>query len=225
MENKLVGLSRKSTSTKNWSKSPTSEYLTDIAESIITKEWRDGCKLYKSTRLSRYRWLVAYVPRKEEDFHDVWLDSEDDVERDTPNIDKSLEGVKHFGLIPKFSRAYEVMYNKTNSVLECSCGQWSRLRIPCRHLAAVINQNDELSNLYPTGFPMSSVSVRWMNDYYYYGLQENDISNSTFGKALSKLCRRDSHGLYCPKNIKEDITYSPDDHIVKLFNAPAKHCL
>ena len=43
MDDKMTRLSRKSHATKIWSESPTSKYLTDISESIITKEWTDGC--------------------------------------------------------------------------------------------------------------------------------------------------------------------------------------
>jgi len=225
MDNKMIDLSTKCHSTKNWSTSPTSEFLTDIAESIITNEWNSGGKSYQSTRTSRYRWLVAYSPGTEEELFDVWSDWVDDNEsneQDThPNKDTS-EFIKKFGLIPKFARAYEVTYNPTSSCIECSCGHWNRLRIPCRHLAAVVQQNNTLSQLYKDGFPMSSVSVKWMNDYYYLGMNDVD-QKSSFGKALDKLVHRDSNGLFCPNTIKDDVFYNPDKRIVDLFKSPAKY--
>ena len=223
MENKMIGLSTKFNSTKNWSKSPTSEFLTDIAESIITHEWKSGCQSYQSTRTSRHRWLVAYSPNAKEEIFDIWSDWIEENETNMSEKPSTVKFIKKFGLVPKFARAYEVIYNPKNSCLECSCGHWNRLRIPCRHLAAVINQNEELSCLYPNGFPMSSVSVKWMNDYYYLGMHDGEFNSTKYVKSFQKLVRRDSSGLYCPREIKDDNIYEPDERIVNLFKTPAKY--
>ena len=163
--------------------------------------------------------MVTYNADKSEPIFDAWSDWITDNERD----ESMLKFTKKFGLIPKFARAYEVTYNDSTSCLECSCGHWNRFRIPCRHLACVVNENTELSELYKDGFPMSSVSVRWMNDYYYYGVQKDNISKCKLKDAMRKLFLKDSLGLYCPRNIKGDASYYPNQKVVDLFNAPAKY--
>ena len=94
MDNKMVGLSTKYNSTKIWSKSPTSEFLTDIAESIVTNEWNYGCQSFQSTRTSRYRWLVSFSPGNEEEIFDVWSDWVEDNESNTLENANTVEFVK-----------------------------------------------------------------------------------------------------------------------------------
>ena len=126
IDDKIIGLSKKSNSSKNWSSSPTAEYITDIAESIITKEWKDGGELYQSTRMSKHRWLVAYQPDNEEEVFDAWSNWLEETESNTPSNETVGKFLKKFGIIPKFARAYEVTYNEINSCIECSCGHWRR---------------------------------------------------------------------------------------------------
>ena len=156
----------------------------------------------------------------EEETFDAWSGWADDNDVLEKKDDEETENfVKRFGLIPKFACAYEVLYNNETSCLECSCGFWNRIHLPCRHLAAVICNYYGLSELYLTGFPMTSIGVCWINDCYYHQMNSN-MNNKHLNVAIQNLIQQDSGGLYCPPNLKDEENYSPDSNILKLFNSP-----
>ena len=63
----MIQMCRRSNEDKNWSQSPTSTYITDLAESIIRQEWISGSENYIAHRSARYRWLVKYKGTKGEE--------------------------------------------------------------------------------------------------------------------------------------------------------------
>ena len=74
--------------------------------------------------------------------------------------------------------------------------------------------------MYPNGFPLTLVGVRWMNPYYYYGMcNSSDYLN--LQESIKNLINNDSKGLYCPKNIPSKEIYVTNHELEKLFNAPA----
>ena len=121
------------------------------------QEWLSGKSKYITSCASRFRWLVSYNGVDGEKILDSWKGWLDDhSDSCTPVSDEnsnSTKFLKKFGLIPGFKRAYEIIYSKETSCLSCSCGMWNRTKLPCRHLAAIINNTDFLKNLYPHGFP------------------------------------------------------------------------
>ena len=125
----MIKMCRRSNQDKNLSKFPTSNYITDLAESIIMQEWLSGKDNYITSRASRFRWLVSYNGVDGEKILDSWkgwLDDHSDsctpVSDENSNLTKFL---KKFGLIPRFKRAYEIIYSKETSCLSCSCGMWN----------------------------------------------------------------------------------------------------
>ena len=141
-----------------------------------------------------------------------------------PDRNESQTPAKHmkdFGVIPCFKRAYEIIYNKETSCLECNCGKWNRTRIPCRHLSAVIHDCEFLRNMYTNGFPLTSIGVRWMNPYYYYGRSDNS-EHISIQNRIRDLILHDSEGMYCPREIPHEDDYPYNFEMEKLFNAPAR---
>ena len=110
-------LCRKLNYQKLWSKTPTSEYITDIAESIVSCEWKNGKNNYRATCCSQNRWLVAYDKKEvEEETLDAWSGCADDNDGlEKKDDEESANFVKIFGFIPKFACAYEVLYNNQTS--------------------------------------------------------------------------------------------------------------
>ena len=148
---------------KNWSRSPTSTYIIDLAESIIRQEWISRSEDYIAHRSARYQWLVKYKGTDGEKICNSsigWLDDNDGRYKCNRSTELSVindhqsshKFLKQFGLIPRFKRAYEITFNKDTSCLQCSCGKWHRTRIPCRHLASVIHDCEFLKEMYPNGF-------------------------------------------------------------------------
>ena len=94
----MVKLCRKSNSQKLWSKTPTSEYITDITDSIVSCEWKNGKNNYRATCCSQNRWLVAYDKNEvEEETFDAWsgwADDSDVLEK------KDDEETANFGIRP-----------------------------------------------------------------------------------------------------------------------------
>ena len=213
---------------KCWSNSPTSHLLTDLAEGILCQEWDSGKQDYNVVRTSQFRWLVAYKgsgPEATRDTLKEWID--DKGKGNNPN--KESEGDKEmtnkilrtFGLIPRFKRAYEITRDSDSSTLKCSCGFWERMKLPCRHIAAVILSCQALKDLHPEGFPPSSVGVRWFNSYYYYGVEQNPEYKQVHS-ALKELILNDSKGFYCPSDLPTNNEITVDPKIESLFLAPAR---
>ena len=220
----MTTMCRRTSEDKNWSNSPTSRYLTDVSESILLKEWFNGKRNYKVSRRNKTEWYVMFNSDEAEEIQDPWEgwnDEDTSIVTSDENPQTHWCYMKKFGLIPRFRRCYKVNLCETTSVLKCSCQMWDRMKLPCRHLSAVIHNNSFLCNLYPDGFPLSSVGCRWMNCYYYYGMNHDNLYSS-IQKRLRKLIQNDSKGLYCPLSIPEELDKTFDSDFLKLYNAPAK---
>lgn len=219
----------KMNSTKCWSKTATSGQVTDLVESILCQEWIDGTTKYKTCRTSRFRWLCCCNGYDSEDAADAWKDwaeawkhGQANKENDTESPeDKALSYLKQFGLVPRFKRVHEITLNQETSCLNCSCGFWNRYRLPCRHLAAVIKSCDALKKLYPNGFPLSSIGVRWLKAHYYYGVS-NLSEHRNIILALRRLAENDTKGLHCPSDLQEERSYLIDSDMEATFLAPAR---
>ena len=111
-------------------------------------------------RISQYRWLVSFTKDETEDVVNAWSECIYNNGDITASKESLLEFVKKFGIIPRFSHAYEVNYNRNTGCVKYNCRFWNRLHIPCWYLLAVVSHNSKLSKLYPNRFPMSSVTVR-----------------------------------------------------------------
>ena len=120
----MINMCRCSNGNKNCSKPPTSDYITDLAESIIIQEWISGSENYIAHRFGRYRWLVIYKGTNGEKMVDPrrWkslLETKNsDVLADRNDNSTPANYMKDFGVISRFKRAYEITYDKETSCLE-----------------------------------------------------------------------------------------------------------
>jgi hypothetical protein len=125
-----------------------------------------------------------------------------------------------FGPIPRFSHAYEVIVEQTSQVFSCTCCHQQRVGMPCRHIASVCWGNDTILGPDELGFPLSSIRVFWWNQYYLYGMSENENHQKIRG-ALLTLADNDTQGLPCLTSLDKPIDFPCPDWVIALFHLPA----
>jgi len=125
-KNTCIKMQEKNASRKLWSSTPTSDYVTDLCESLISTEWRKSDN-YVTYRADVRRWLVCHKNENGcSESNDVsgndWDDgfSDEDNTNDKNNISDMETQIQKFGIIPKFQRVYEEANGL--SVLSCWVG-------------------------------------------------------------------------------------------------------
>ena len=184
-------------STKLWSLTSTSASVTDVAESMITQEW--DCRTNYKCIMARPRtWYVTNVTTKNDTVEDgTSTDDEVDIlyTQDPEVVSPSANGL---GVIPTFERYYQVHLNNDNIVC-CSCKNQERMGFPCRHIACVLCSEPSFATIYPSGFPLSAISVMWHTSYYLYGISD-DPAHRHIRETYLELQRNDTPGVRIPKD-------------------------
>jgi hypothetical protein len=212
-----------------WSDTPTSAYVTDPCESLLSTEWK-GSETWIAYRVSKYRWLTLHRLDKEHSRLDSWSDDESESESESKGTQADegshpIDSFKNkFGPIPRFSRVYEVEVNVTTMVFGCTCCHQQRMGMPCRHIAAVCRCNESILGPNPTGLPLSSIRVFWWDQYYLYGLSASKDHQKT-KQAMIDLSDNDTLGLLCPCRLDSTETYPCPNHIFDAFHKPATYRL
>ena len=151
-----------------------------------------------------------------------WSDEDESDENEDNNSgdeEKDASATK-FGPIPRFSKIYSVQVNTVANVFECSCCHQERMGMPCRHIASVCLSNEAILGKEPKGFPLSSIKIFWWNKYYLYGTSQYD-DHLPIKNALIALANNDTHGLPCPTQLDDPITYNCPEHILRASISPA----
>ena len=235
--NTCIKMCEKNSSRKLWSSSPTSDFVTDLCESLLMTEWSKADD-YISYRSRCDQWFVCHVNEKkdrviaasndsatelESDDGDTdWWEGGFDEENETLEEDKMTETekkIQKFGVIPKFRRVYEVRINEMNC-LSCSCLKHSRMGYPCRHIGSVMKNDASFKLCYAAGFPLTSVIVFWRQEYYLYGMSSNPLY-FPIQKTLWSLSRNDTTGVPCPVLPEQD-KYEVPEYILELLGSPAE---
>ena len=149
------------TSFKLWSISPTAPFLTELAESLVMKQWEERVH-FVYWKLNERQWLVTswkdsilYL----DESYQTENDFSDDLYRDT---EAEQVNSKKFDFIPRFERVHQVSVEPDTSIMRCSCSLHDRMGIPCSHMAAVLKQPNHqgivIDEQMP-GFPCPSVRV------------------------------------------------------------------
>ena len=114
--------------------------------------------------------------------------------------------------------------NEEKDVSACSCCHQERMGMPCRHIALVCLSNEAILGKDPKGFPLSSIKIFWWNKYYLYGTSQYD-DHLPIKNALIALANNDTHGLPCPTQLDDPITYNCPEHILRAsIPLPAIDC-
>ena len=169
-----IAVCEQANSTKLWSSTSTSAFVTELGESMINQEWILRVN-YKSVLVAHRTW---YVTHKENNWY-----PEDNKEELDHDPDKNLnETAMHSGdkkafqgLIPKFTRNYCVKITDKD-VMTCTCKNQEQMGFPCSHIACVLNAHECFSELCKGGFPLSSISIMWHSSYYSFGIS-NDLGH------------------------------------------------
>ena len=232
-QNTMIKMQDKFASKKLWSSSPTSDYVTDLAESLILTEWRKADN-YDSYRYGATNWYVCHVnnrsaPKPLDDGSDDDWEQGSDVDDNKwqkeyqhdkgTGLDVAEQRLRKFGVIPKFKRVYQVSVNKQHS-LQCTCRKHERMGLPCRHIGSVIKKNDVMNSMYNDGFPLTSVKVFWRIEYYLFGMSVSPM-HSDIRKTLFTLSRNDTTGVACP-DLQPLPSFDVPDFVVQLFHSPAE---
>ena len=150
---------------KNWSETPTSNYLTMQAESILNTIYKKK-KNYITKRLSLREFEVHYQPTKEDN------ESEQPLEY---LIHPNFDYFHAQSPVPFFKRIRYVNLDFKN-VGFCSCKYFERCGIPCVHLFSVfchLSPNDKPF----VGFSHHDVAIRWWSSYLYHGYLPSSPDN------------------------------------------------
>ena len=180
-------------STKLWSLSSTSARVTDVAESMITREWQAGTNY--TCFMSRPRtWQVKKRTEDQEP-----CSSDDNVASALEHQNQDPLSRNLTGIIPVFDRVYEVHADEDN-VLKCSCKNQERNGFPCRHVACVLCREPNFAHLHPEGFPLSAISVMWHTAYYLYGIS-SEAEHQPIHETYMQLREQDTTGVRIPQHI------------------------
>jgi hypothetical protein len=220
-QNTQIMVCSKSNSKKIWTATPTSAHVTDPCESMLNTEWK-AASHWIPYRVSKWRWLVQHHMEKQRFSFNDWSDEDESDENEDNNSgdeEKDASATK-FGPIPRFSRSYSVQVNTVANVFECSCCHQERMGMPCRHIASVCLSNEAILGKEPKGFPLSSIKIFWWNKYYLYGTSQYD-DHLPIKNALIALANNDTHGLPCPTQLDDPITYNCPEHILRASITPA----
>jgi len=221
-QNTCILNQEKMTSRKLWSDSPTSDYVTDLCESLLKTEWSKA-DFWDSFRAGEKRWLTCHKNEKErvdtrnDDWGDGFNDESEVVEGEV--LSEPVRVLRKFGVIPKFARVYEVTVNK-DGCLVCTCLKQKRMGYPCLHVGQVMKSEPNLKVVYGSGFPLSSVQVFWRQEYYLYGMSE-DPKHRSVQETLSSLVMNDTTGVPCPA-LPVLSEYVVPDYVLKLLHSPAE---
>jgi hypothetical protein len=148
---------------KLWSKLPTSEHVVDLAEALVTAQWKEK-EIYECIRTSERMFLA------------VRLRIEHAMTRAPLPVTCPL---------PQFRRVRKVEW--IDRVLICDCGYFQCIGIPCRHLMKV------MTIIIPEfqGISHHHVSlVVWWTAFskYAYCRQQNESENK-----MARLCEQLLH--------------------------------
>ena len=125
-------------SKKTWSKSLTSDYLTNYAEGLACSNF-DRKEFYVKRRVSAFKWFVCHSSITSDHINHLIDDKESDV-------------------ITRFKRVRTVEINSCN-FMKCSCCYYNRWLMPCVHMCSVINDNKHYS---PELF-----HIRWWKHFHF----------------------------------------------------------
>jgi hypothetical protein len=127
---------------------------------MLQMEWKRATD-WIPHRVNRLRWLLIHRLDKPVSNNEDWpLEDMDMSDNEKEETDFKMQEQKahrnKFGPIPRFSRVYEVTVTPNTNVFSCTCCNQQRMGMPCRHIAAVCQDNHSLA-LDENGFPLSSV--------------------------------------------------------------------
>jgi hypothetical protein len=222
--NTSIKLTQKTNGRKLWSDSPTSRHVTDPCESMLQMEWKRASD-WIPHRVSRVRWLLIHRLDKPVSHARDWpqedMDNSDDEKEESDlEMQEQKAHRNKFGPIPRFSRIYEVTVPSDTNVFSCTCCNQQQMGMPCRHIAAVCQDNHSILALDENGFPLSSVQVFWWNQYYLFGLSKAK-DHFRIKEVLKSLADSDTLGLVCPESLDSPPTYSCPEHVIESFHTPA----
>ena len=197
-----ISVCERANSTKLWSSTSTSAFVTEVAESMINQEWMSRNQ-YKCVLVAPRTW---YVTHKENNWYpeDDDEDNDDDGSENEDSIVPSSEKAFH-GLIPKFARKYCVTITNED-VMMCTCKNQERMGFPCSHIACVLDAHECFSGLCEGGFPLSSISIMWHSSYYSFGIS-NDPDHLPIQETYKAMQANDTPGVIVSPGI---ILPSPD---------------
>jgi hypothetical protein len=154
VKNTMIENARQESSKKLWSKLPTANSVTTLAESIIKSQWTQRNE-YICHRSGRLEWLLTRV----NEVDDVLEDEADAADQD------GAKG-KRKGIIPRFLRVRKVTLDPEGNFLRCTCNHFENSGIPCRHIMKVLCDVDPNYK----GVTHRDVAVFWWKRYYFFGM-------------------------------------------------------
>ena len=171
---KKLKSAKKINSTKTWSISLTSDFLTDYAEGLAIANF-DRRKEYTKIRLSKQTWHVVHSSLFKNDY--------------------PCSFSKRTNATTKFVRVREVTVNNDN-FMNCTCGYVHRWLMPCVHICSVLEHHDY--------YTPSLFHLRWWKMFHYLYKSKsnsNKIKSTTLNLKHSLDYIRENHynennGLY-----------------------------
>ena len=191
-----IAVCDRANSTKLWSLSSTSASVTDVAESMITREWQAWSN-YSCYMSSHRTWQVQRATKD----NDLCSSEDEDSGKAPQDLGKQDPLLSNLnGVIPVFNRAYKVHADKDN-VLKCSCKNREGMGFPCRHVACVLCTEPNFAQLHPEGFPLSAISVMWHTAYYLYGIS-SEPEHQHIHETYKELRKQDTTGVRVPLHVR-----------------------
>ena len=191
-----IAICDRANSTKLWSLTSTSASVTNVAESMINHEWESRSN-YDCILTCHRNWSVSKLIKGRDSDNET---SDEEEEVVSEGKEDSSSPTKFSGVIPVFSRVYSVHLDQDN-ILKCSCKNHERMGFPCRHISCVMCKEPALAQIFPDGFPLSSISVMWHTAYYLYGISEKHEHKKIHETYMELRCN-DTSGVLVPHDIQ-----------------------
>jgi hypothetical protein len=166
---------------KNWSDTPTSEYVTSFAEGLL-KSIAERVHMYSSKRVGASTFHVEFIgdsTSSTEELRNIpheTVTEEQHQPSDDQNMTIQYNAVSNSDLsnvpIPLFNRI-RIVNIETDGIMRCSCCKFEKSDIFCKHQCSVAKLIYKMGNASFGGFNHHDVALRYVTSYMHLAFRKS----------------------------------------------------